>query len=64
MGYEQLMKLSYPIFLAFLRENQIMDLRETEEGRKYLDQVERLNVTTPDFSRLSQLGGYKQAGGS
>jgi hypothetical protein len=62
MGYEQLLNLPYPIFLSLLRENQIMDLKETEEGRKYLAQIERLNVTTPDFNKLRSKGGYKKAG--
>ncbi|MFP5111824.1 hypothetical protein ACSU64_05530 [Bacillaceae bacterium C204] len=64
MGYEQLMKLQYPIFLALLRENYILDLKETPEGRAYLEQIERLKVTTPDFSKLSQISGYQKAGGN
>lgn len=64
MGFNELMNLPYPVFLSYLRENQIMDLKETEEGRKYLEQVERMSVTTPDFGKLSQLGSYKKAGES
>ncbi|MFS0776087.1 hypothetical protein ABC255_08785 [Neobacillus sp. 3P2-tot-E-2] len=62
MGYKEIMKLNYPIFLSLLRENQIMDLKETEEGREYLRQIERLKVTTPDIGKLSKLGGYQKAG--
>ncbi|MEH6957216.1 hypothetical protein [Neobacillus drentensis] len=62
MGYEQLMNLQYPIFLALLREHYILDLKETPEGREFLNQVERLKVTSPDFSKLKQLSGYQKAG--
>ncbi|WML44091.1 hypothetical protein [Neobacillus sp. PS3-40] len=62
MGFEQLMKLPYPIFLSFLKENRLMDLRESEDGREYLAKIDRLNVTTPDFSKLSKLSGFKKAG--
>lgn len=62
MGYEEVMRLPYPIFLSLLRENRLMDLMETPEGREYLEKIERLKVTTPDFNKLSQLNGYKKEG--
>ncbi|WP_407268973.1 hypothetical protein [Radiobacillus sp. PE A8.2] len=63
MGYEQVMKLPYPIFVSYLVENKIMDLQETEEGREYLRKIERLKVTTPDYSKLKSTSGYKQKAG-
>lgn len=63
MSYFDLMKLPYTVFLSLLRENKIMDLQETEEGRAYLQQVERMKVTTPDLGKLRSMGSYKKAGG-
>ncbi|WP_226087486.1 hypothetical protein [Mesobacillus sp. S13] len=62
MGYDELLNLPYPIFLSLLRENQILDLKETSEGREYLEKIERLNVTTPDFGKLSGLSRFNKAG--
>ncbi|PLS04019.1 hypothetical protein [Neobacillus cucumis] len=62
MSFKEIMGLPYTVYLSLLRENQIMDLKQTEEGRDYLAKVERLKVTTPDFGKLSNLSGFKKAG--
>ncbi|MBP1935120.1 hypothetical protein J2Z37_005166 [Ammoniphilus resinae] len=63
MGFFELMKLSYYVFLSYLKNNRIMDLQESPQGREYLAQIERLNITEPDLGSLRQLTGYKQQGG-
>lgn len=52
MGFEEIMCLRYPIFLSFLKHHRVMDLQESEEGRAYLAQIERLKVVEPDFDKL------------
>lgn len=63
MDYFTIMKLSYPIFLSYLKHEYIAELKSTEEGRKYLAQCERLSVKEADLSSLRQLAGYKAEGG-
>lgn len=62
MGYEEVMRLPYPIFLSLLRENRILDLMEKPGGQEYLEKIERLKETSPDFNKLSKLNGFKKAG--
>lgn len=62
MSIKEIMKLPYTVYLSLLKENQMMDLQETEQGREYLKQIERLSVTTPDFSKLRSNYGYQKAG--
>jgi hypothetical protein len=62
MTHDELLKLSYPVFLSYLKHNYIFDLQQTEEGRKQLEQIERYKVTTPDFAKLRMNAGYKAGG--
>lgn len=60
MGYMEIINLPYSIFLSYLKYNRIFDLQQTEEGRKYLEQVERSKQTEPDIDSLRNLTGYKR----
>lgn len=62
MSHTELLNLPYKVFLSYLKRYQIFDLMSTEEGRKYLEQVERIKQTEPDFAKLRQVAGYKKAG--
>lgn len=62
MSHNELMNLPYKVFLSYLKHYQIFDLMSTEEGQKYLEQVERAKKTEPDFAKLRQVTGYKKAG--
>jgi hypothetical protein len=62
MSHAEIMNLPYAIFLSYLKHYQMFDLMSTEEGRKYLEQVERIKQTEPDFAKLRQVSGYKKAG--
>jgi len=45
---------------ALMRKHATIDqLQKTEEGRKYLADCERMQVTTPDFETIRSLKGYK-----
>lgn len=63
MGFSELMKIPYAVFLSYLKHNRLMDLQETPQGREYLSQIERLKIIEPDLGSLRQLSGYKQAEG-
>lgn len=63
MGFNEIMKLPYTVFLSYIRENYILDMMETEEGRKHLEQIKRLNVTAPDLNKIRQLDSFKQKEG-
>jgi hypothetical protein len=60
MSHTELLNLPYKAFLSYLKHYQIFDLMSTEEGQKYLEQVERAKKTEPDFAKLRQVTGYKK----
>ncbi|AMV11524.1 hypothetical protein GT3570_11380 [Geobacillus thermoleovorans] len=62
MSHAEIMNLPYAIFLSYLKHYQMFDLMSTPEGREYLEKVERLKQTSPDFAKLRKVSGYKKAG--
>jgi hypothetical protein len=64
MSHYEIINLPYATFLAYLKQYQMFDLMSTSEGREYLEKVERVKQTTPDFAKLRQSAGYKKAGES
>lgn len=59
MSHAEIMNLPYAIFLSYLKHYQIFDLMSTEKGRDYLEKVERIQQTEPDFNKLRNVSGYK-----
>ena len=59
MSHTEIMNLPYAIFLAYLKHYQMFDLMSTPEGREYLEKVERIKQTEPDFEKLRKVSGYK-----
>ena len=59
MSHTEIMNLPYAIFLAYLKQYQMFDLLSTQEGREYLEKVERIKRTEPDFAKLRKVSGYK-----
>lgn len=55
LNYNQVLELTADCY-ALMRKNAIIDnLKQTEEGRKYLEQCNRINITEPDISALSKV---------
>lgn len=55
MSYNDVLDLPVDIFLL-MRKNYIIDkLKETKEGREYLEKCERLKITEPDIEGLRNL---------
>lgn len=59
MSHTEIMNLPYAIFLSYLKQYQMFDLMSTSEGREYLEKVERVKQTEPDFAKLRKVSGYK-----
>jgi hypothetical protein len=59
LTYYEALELPCDVFKLMLKHSIVDSLRETEEGREYLEKCERLSVTTPDIAGLKQ----KQAQG-
>lgn len=52
LNYNEVLELPTDVFLL-MRKNFIVEkLKQTEEGRKYLSDCERLGITEPDFEAL------------
>lgn len=61
----EIWQLPHSHYLAYVRHNWIFDLQQTEEGREYLEKVERyINPRrNADLSAIRSFGGYKPAQG-
>jgi hypothetical protein len=59
LNHFQIMKLPYHVYLLYLKHHTILDLQETEEGRKYLAKITRLTNKDIDLSGLRSMTGYK-----
>jgi len=60
MGYFDVLKLPYPVFLGLIKQFTIFELEETEEGREYLADAKRLNQKEADLSALRNSVFYKK----
>ena len=52
LNYYQVLDLPCDVFKLMLKHAIVDKLKETEEGREYLEKCERLAVTTPDIEGL------------
>jgi hypothetical protein len=59
LNHFQILKLPYSTYLMYLKHHSILDLQETEEGRKYLAKIGRLSNKEIDLTGLRRLTGYK-----
>lgn len=57
LNFFQVGQLDYGVFLLWLRDAYIYGLNRTEEGREYLDECWRLQLTEPDRQKLRQRFG-------
>ena len=62
MGYFEVMRLPYSIFLSLLKWGQIFILEQTQEGRDILYEESTIHQTEPDLGKLRQLSGYQTKG--
>lgn len=57
MTYKEVLSLPTDVFLL-MRKNYIIErLQQTEEGRKYLEDCERLKQTEPDYNAIHKRYG-------
>lgn len=59
LNYFEVMELPFDLFLLMKKHAFIDKMNETEEGRQYLKDCERLKKTKPDYSALKELPGYR-----
>ena len=52
LNYNEVLKLPNDVFLLMRKNYIIEQLRQTEEGRKYLADCARMEVTEPDFEAI------------
>lgn len=55
-SYAEVMQLPYDMFLLMLKNAIVDEYRSTPEGRKHLEDCERLKVTEPDTEAARQSG--------
>ena len=54
--YDEALELPSDVFLLCKKNMIVEDLQKTPEGRKYLDDCERMAKTEPDIEALKQKG--------
>jgi len=59
LNYFEVMQLPFDLFLLMKKNAFIDKMNESEEGRQYLKDCERLRQTTPDYGALRELPGYR-----
>lgn len=52
LSYTEVLKLPTDVFLLMRKNYVIEQLKQTEDGRKYLADCKRLGTTEPDFEAL------------
>lgn len=50
----QILDMDYYMYLALYKQFILQDLNSTEEGRKALDDAERINRKTADVDKIKQ----------
>lgn len=63
ISFDELMDLSYSIFLSLMKWARIQQIEQTEEGRDALYKTSIIYQTEPDVGRLRNLTGYKKVEG-
>lgn len=64
MGYFEVMKLPFYIYLSLRKNLYILDLESSPEGIEFLKDQKRLLNKDADLTRIRQLSGYRKAGES
>lgn len=59
LNHFEILKLPYATYRMYLKHHTILDLQESEEGRKYLAKLTRMTNKDIDLAGLKSLGGYK-----
>ena len=54
LTYYEALDLPCDVFKLMLKNAIVDRLKETEEGREYLEKCERMKITTPDIMGLKQ----------
>ena len=57
MGYNDVMGLPCDLFLLMYKNSVMDELQATEQGRTYLADCERMNITEPDMDKLREKAG-------
>ena len=52
LSYNEVLQLPTDTFLLMRKNYYIEKLNQTEEGRKYLDDCRRMEITEPDYEAL------------
>jgi hypothetical protein len=60
MGFNEIMDLPYAIFLSLLKQFQVMNMKQSEEGREQLKLRNSLYQTEPDLIKIRGMKGYKK----
>lgn len=56
LSYAEVMCLPYDVYLLMLKNAVVDEYRSTPEGREYLDDCERLQITEPDVEAARKSG--------
>lgn len=58
----EVLKLPHSLYLLYMKQNYIMDLEKTEEGREYLEKARRYQNPRKDadLGAIRKLSGYSQ----
>lgn len=62
MGYFDVIKLPYSVFLSIRKNLYIIDLESTPEGIDFLKDQKRLLNKDADLTRIRSLSGYRKVG--
>jgi hypothetical protein len=59
LTYYEALELPVDTFLLMVKNSVIEELNSTPEGRKYLEDCRRMEVTKPDLAKLNSVFGIK-----
>lgn len=62
MGFNEIMNLPYSVFLSLLKHFRLMEIEQTEEGRKMIAKSKILDQTEPDWNRIRKIKNYRKIG--
>ncbi|MDT8717824.1 hypothetical protein IAI10_14240 [Clostridium sp. 19966] len=59
LNYHEVLKLPVDTFMLMRKNAFVEKCMETEEGRKYLEDVKRLNMVEPDYEAVKEFQSKK-----
>lgn len=59
MSFKEIMDLPYSVFLSLLKHFRLIEIEQTEEGRKMLAKGKMLDQTEPDWNKIRKIKDYK-----